>query len=679
MKVFKRVLCLVVLVAAGIVGASGVFGAERVVVIGDEVVVDGATESSGLISQLRRTFAEEKKDVEVVPLGVRRSTFEDWRALVAKSYEENAPTDVEGVALKDELDKGADVVFVCLGRNDVFKPTFASPFKESDVVSMNPADPALAGASLVDDVAGLVKDLKKRTPGVRRVVLVSPYYEYRRDATAGMIAQVARFVETAAKKTSSEFVPLNDVFEPAQRSAWFATDQIDLAFDDFRPTEYGSQIATWAFLLALGDKRFEDAYRAAQTFYALSADRVAVPGVTPPRAASKSDVLTYDRDEWERVARRYYETRVDSRLRDAESPGVFLSPQYRVFDSDAARLAAALDTSWRYERDMSDAEKEAVLREKDNPDKRILATVMCSTRGIEADQPRTYPDGTEVAPRGTTSREGLDKAPKIEVVSCGDLRFDRIDERRSSPGRYVLHFNGTLSNLPVDITLRVAGIEKTARIEKEPEYFVSDVSYLRQTFSSLDDFPQEKAITSVDFAALSGKDPVEYAKTAFNSAILEKESAELAKKSLMKRPPLGLLWNSRLQAASLWGIAKSQFADDDPDFVDITRYSRNESFSGVYVVRYVDVPDNQTATLKLGVKGYKTHVVERVYLNGAQVFFGELNVDDPEKQEATVQVQLKKGRNVMVARVDHTEWDWIVGFTLLDEEGRELQDSPGRW
>ncbi len=671
MKVFRLVLCFVAFVAAGIVGAGGVFAAERVVVIGDEVVVDGATESSGLISQLRRTFAEEKKDVEVVPLGVRRSTFEDWRALVAKSYEENAPTDVEGVALKDELDKGADVVFICLGRNDVFKPTFASPFKESDVVSMNPASPALAGASLVDDVAGLVEDLKKRTPGVRRVVLVSPYFEYRRDATFGMIAQVARFVETAAKKTSSEFVSLNDVFEPAQRSAWFATDQIDLSFDDFRPTEYGSQIATWAFLLALGDKKFEDAYRAAQTFYALSAERLAAPGAAPPRDA-KSDVLPHDLDEWERVARRYYETRVDSRLRDAESPGVFLSPQYRVFNSDAERLAAAMDTSWRYERDMSDAEKEAVSKEKDNPNKRIQATVMCSTRGIEADQPLTYPDGTEVAPRGTTVREGLDKAPKIEVVSCGALRFDRIDERRSSPGRYVLHFNGTLSDLPVDITLRVAGIEKTARIEREPEYFVSDVSYLRQTFSSLDDFPQEKAITSVDFAALSGKDPVEYARTALNLTILEKESAELAKQSLMKRPPLGLLWNSRLQAASLWGIAKSQFADDDPDFVDITRYCRNESYSGVYVVRYVDVAEAQAATLKLGVKGYKTHVVERVYLNGKQVFFGELNVDDPEKQEAAVQVQLKKGRNIMVARVDHTEWDWIVGFKFADKDGTAL-------
>jgi hypothetical protein len=140
----------------------------------------------------------------------------------------------------------------------------------------------------------------------------------------------------------------------------------------------------------------------------------------------------------------------------------------------------------------------------------------------------------------------------------------------------------------------------------------------------------------------------------------------------MKRPPLGLLWNSRLQAASLWGIAKSQFADDDPDFVDITRYSRNESYSGVYVVRYVDVAEAQAATLKLGVKGYKTHVVERVYLNGKQVFFGELNVDDPEKQEATVQVQLKKGRNIMVARVDHTEWDWIVGFKFADKDGTAL-------
>ena len=61
-----------------------------------------------------------------------------------------------------------------------------------------------------------------------------------------------------------------------------------------------------------------------------------------------------------------------------------------------------------------------------------------------------------------------------------------------------------------------------------------------------------------------------------------------------------------------------------------------------------------------------------VYLNGKQLFFGELNVDDPEKQEASIPVQLKKGRNIMVARVDHTEWDWIVGFKFLDKEGNAL-------
>ncbi len=667
---FKPTLFFGVIIATLTCIAETASAAERVLIVGDETVVEAASQPYGFVNELRKTVAAENRDVEIVPLGVERSTFEDWRALIAKSRDEDPANDVEGVSIKTELDKGADVVFICLGRNDVFKPTFASPFKNSDVVSMNPASPALDGASLIDDVAGLVEDLKKRTPGVRRVVLVSPYYGYRRDATAGMIAQVARFVKAAAKKTSSEFVPLNGVFEPAQRSAWFATDQIDLSFDDFRPTEYGSQIASWAFLLALSDKRFEKVYLAAQAFYALLPYEPA-SGVDR-FAAFRSEVHPYELDEWERVARRYYETRVDSRLRDAESPGVFLYPQYRVFDSDGARLSAALDPSWRYERDMSDAEKEAVSREKDNPNKRILATVVCTTRGIEADQPLTRPDGTEVPPRGTERDGLLDKTPKIEIVSCGSLRFDRFDEHRWSLGHYVLHFNGTLSDLPVDITLRVGGIEKTARIEKEPEYFVSDVSYLRQTFSGLDDFPQEKAITSVDYAALSGKDPVEYAKTAFYPTILDKESAELAKQSLMKRPPLGLLWNSRLQTASLWEIAKSQFADDDPDFVDITRYSRNESYSGVYVVRYVDVDEDRAATLKLGVKGYKTHVVERVYLNGAQVFFGELNVDDPEKQEATVQIQLKKGRNVMVARVDHTEWDWIVGFKFIDEEGNAL-------
>ena len=665
---FKFTLMFSVIVSTIALYADVAVAAQRVLLIGDETVVDAATQSYGVVSELRRILAEEEKDVEVVPLGVRRSTFGDWRALVAKSYEENVPTDVEGVALKAELDKGADVVFVCLGRNDAFKPTFDGSFRETDVYSFNVAPGDVA--ALRDDISGLVEDLKKRTPGVKRVLLVTPYHECRRDSTAGMFRMIVHVVDSAASKTGYETLSLNDLFESAQRAAWFAADQIDLVSDDFRPNEFGSQLATWAFLLALSDKKFDAAYRSAQTLYAPAArPRVAAPyGTLPPDALQnnerKNDAPLPELDEWERVARRYYEARVDSRLRDAESPGFFLSPQYRVLDAAAREQLAFL--AGRSKRDY--VEEDFFPEDEFAPNKKILATVLCMTRGIEADQPLTRPDKSPVPPRGTSSRDGLDKTPKIEVVSCGSLRFDRIDEKQSRPEYYVLQFNGTQADLPVDITIRVGGIEKTARLERETEYFVSDIDYLREPFSSLEDFPQDKTITSVDYAALAGKDPVEFARTSFDAERFDRENAELARKGLAKRPPVGALWRTRLQGTSRWSLSKSSnetVPDADPDFVDLTRYCRNETYAGAYVVRYVDVDEARPATLKLGVKGYKTHVVERVYLNGKQIFFGELDVDDPEKHEASIPVQLKKGRNIMVARVDHTEWDWIVGFKFL--------------
>ena len=119
-------------------------------------------------------------------------------------------------------------------------------------------------------------------------------------------------------------------------------------------------------------------------------------------------------------------------------------------------------------------------------------------------------------------------------------------------------------------------------------------------------------------------------------------------------------------------------ADPDPNWFNLAATATNDPFAGVYVVRVFDSPNAQDATLKLGVGGHKTHVVERVYFNGVQIFFGELDVDDSKKREVSVPTRVKAGRNIMVARVDRTQWDWIVGFTLLDEEGNTLQDSLGR-
>ena len=99
MKDFKFALFIGATVAALAFFAGVASAAERVLIVGDETVVEAARQPYGFVNELRKTLETEKRDVEIVLLGVERSTFSDWRALIAKSRDEDPAIDVEGVSL----------------------------------------------------------------------------------------------------------------------------------------------------------------------------------------------------------------------------------------------------------------------------------------------------------------------------------------------------------------------------------------------------------------------------------------------------------------------------------------------------------------------------------------------------------------------------------------------------
>lgn len=648
--------------------------ARRVLLIGDETVVDSITQSYGFTNELRNFSAQENLDVEFIPLGIRRSTFADWRALLARARSENVPTDVDGVSIKTELDKGADIVLLFLGFNDARRLSFKGLNYDEFRLRPNGELALEVGAPLREEVAGLVADLQAWIPQCR-IVLASVWPEI--GGVPKLISYVAAQETLAVKESDCDVVALDGLPPDADADARFAAEEIRVSNDEFRFNRYASQLMAWATLLALDPNLPFDAAlkRAKQTYW--TQGRV-VPN--PPPSLG----------EWETRARRYFETCVDRRLYDRATPGFTIAAHWE--------LESPWGQPWTgpvYEKD--EDRREAILS-KVHP---VYVVVSCQTREIELDPPSENGGADKRSgARGSMDimgiwRRPLAKTPPFVVVSCGNLKFmnfgaaqeTRDGNSGRTTGNFQLIFNGTLADLPCDVTIALNGVQKTVRVEPTGGYKVSGVFPLGREFSSLEDFPQEKTITRVDFSALAGEETssIDYDLKRRIEASRTSVKEPLSK-SLREGPNPESSWE--LASWELASGASRPSSEDDtvgsrrnPDkrWIDVAAYRPPESFAGVYLVLNFNSPKNQTGTLKLGVKGYKTHVVERVYLNREQVFFGELNVDDPEKNEASIPVALKKGENVIFARVDHTQWDWIVGFALLDEKGRELEDSLNRW
>ena len=615
----KFFLTIAAMFMAAILFEQSADAAQRVLIIGDDLVVEAATEPGGYLAELRATLAEEQKDVEIVALGKRGATFADWRQFVADSYQQDQGTDAEAVSIKAEFDKGADLVVVNLGLSDVLKPSF-NVYNGRDTVAYGETE------TLSAEISGLVTDLRKRLPNVKRVALMELPQTGTDYFANALQERVNSFVRQAATATKAETIPASYVLRAAANNARLAKDEIDVVRDALHPTQHGARLLCWSLLLCLDPERpVSETFSRASTAY------------RNDQPASSTLVPTLD--DWENLAKRYYETKVDERLRDFSSSGFFLTAQYNMIDQNGVNA---------FPPRFSDAGK----------DDEIRVTVRCATRGIEADVPLTEDEKKDALRAGSNfsafAPPKIENRPNIETVSSGNLHFEKFDfgltvhlarpdrEGKTTVVDYALCYKGVLSDLPAEIVLRVGGVEKKVKVERIGETCVSNATTLGPSFSGLEDFPKEKAITAVDYAAMAQIDPTSLASTPVNNALPTYRPTSFA--------PLALKTN---------------------DWINVPDYVVNSPYAGVYIVRFVESPREQPATLKLSVGG-KTHVVERVYLNGASLFFGELDGAVPEKSETALQTTLKEGRNVLVARVDHTLWDWLVNFEFFDADGAPL-------
>ena len=169
---------------------------ERILVVGDSITGHSMNLPYGYANQIRKLLKEESKDIDFIPLGGSGQTIFSWRHIISNSYENNQRLDIPGIMVKDEFDRGADVILVHLGMNDALQPSV--PYTEEGLKSWK------------QEYVSLVQDLKKRVPNVSKIILTPPTmltenpYDFKNflmDQFSDIIQEVAA-EETKATETA---------------------------------------------------------------------------------------------------------------------------------------------------------------------------------------------------------------------------------------------------------------------------------------------------------------------------------------------------------------------------------------------------------------------------------------------------------------------------------------------
>lgn len=213
---------------------------ERILVVGDSITGHSMNLPYGYANQIRKLLKEESKDIDFIPLGGSGQTIFSWRHIISNSYENNQRLDIPGIMVKDEFDRGADVILVHLGMNDALQPSV--PYTEEGLKSWK------------QEYVSLVQDLKKRVPNVSKIILTPPTMltENPYDFKNFLMDQFSDIIQEVAAEEKCEFYNLRNDFKEAFINARLQNPDFHITLDFVHPNEPGHQAMSCSFLQALG-------------------------------------------------------------------------------------------------------------------------------------------------------------------------------------------------------------------------------------------------------------------------------------------------------------------------------------------------------------------------------------------------------------------------------------------
>lgn len=614
----RAVLCASILAFATLFLVSRGFSAERVLLIGDCFSSAPSELSGTLFNQIREELAS--IDVDFVPLGKESDTVCDWRKTLEKIRKPDAALDKETAQVKLELEQGADAIIILLGANDVLRPTIQTDMRFLprstdwnrvnllyDISLYNREPGTLAWR---DQFKRLIEELRQAVPNAKRIVVMFPETELR-DLQKTELLKFG--IKALAKEIEIDAINLGEIFENHFDAAKYTETSVAWETQE----ERAIKLFSWLVLLcAEGLNENADA-NTLQTesnvgSVALRASYAYCVSPTVVKSGRETEKIA-----WRKRAKTYYQTQVLKAFPSFTEPGF------------QANLDKQLSTT-----SLAQTVDDKIL---DEVNTRAIHIINLKTRAIEG----TEPIGRLCRRTGKIKVETI--APKVEIIAPDEVEnlgygVARDDDKDNE---FPLKISVPEELLPIKIKVKIGKIERSVELRNpqkrdlQPTYYVSPGHPLKENaqYNNIDDFPIEQALGAIDYLALQGKDPME---TSLYSPIYGDQ----------------LIWEKYCGTA------------DDPNAIDLTSFDPSNAYSGAYIIRYIDSYESRIATLKLSAKEGTT-AIERVYFNGKQVFFGELKGSDSKRREVNVSIELKKGRNLLVARVDRALWASVVSFEIV--------------
>lgn len=241
----------------------------------------------------------------------------------------------------------------------------------------------------------------------------------------------------------------------------------------------------------------------------------------------------------------------------------------------------------------------------------------------------TDPDHIQI--KGKT--RGIRSASDLKVTPPAGLKM--IGIKLEENGELEIILSGHSSALSADLTIEAGTIKRTVKINAP--YLVL-CNFSRKIFYSRpEDFKRETAVTEIDRIILAE------GKNLTANSLQEKHSS----------------WLVCFPSSDATGAA-------NPCAVDFCTVPLADAYDAAYLVRRVYSPKDQNVKLKLNSEGFSTTAINTVYLNGKEIYFGCLSPRHIKAKDEKM-VSLKKGWNVLAARVDHTYWQWAMSFAFEGE------------
>ncbi|MDO4582720.1 MAG: GDSL-type esterase/lipase family protein [Planctomycetia bacterium] len=216
-----------------------VFG-ERVIVIGDSITGQSMNLPCGYTHEVRKVLADaHRNDFSFIPLGGSGSTVRAWHGFLENSYQNRQQLDIRGIFIKDELDQGADTIFLFLGMNDALCPTMETTEE--------------GFARWKKEYQTLLDMLRKRT-SCKRLVLCPPTmltetpFSYKNQVMDRMSVIMADL----ARENQVEFLDTRGEFQRHFLNARLTDVNFCFTPDCVHPGTLGHSLLAWMFLKKMG-------------------------------------------------------------------------------------------------------------------------------------------------------------------------------------------------------------------------------------------------------------------------------------------------------------------------------------------------------------------------------------------------------------------------------------------